>query len=38
VYTADGSMSVHYEADVLVTAQGPVNLTQGLFNLPEIVG
>jgi methionyl aminopeptidase len=38
VFTADGSMSVHYEADVLVTAAGPVNLTEGLFALPEIVG
>jgi methionyl aminopeptidase len=38
VMTADGSMSVHYEADVLVTASGPVNLTQGLFELPDIVG
>ena len=38
VFTADGSMSVHYEADVLVTAEGPVNLTEGLFKLPEIVG
>ncbi|MCX5652191.1 MAG: M24 family metallopeptidase, partial [Planctomycetota bacterium] len=38
VFTADGSMSVHYEADVLVTEKGPVNLTEGLFALPEIVG
>jgi len=38
VFTADGSMSVHYEADVLVTEEGPVNLTEGLFKLPEIVG
>ncbi len=38
VFTADGSMSVHYEADVLVTEDGPINLTQGLFDLPEIVG
>jgi len=38
VFTADNSMSVHNEADVLVTAGGPVNLTEGLFKLPEIVG
>ncbi len=38
LYTADGSMSVHYEADVLIMADGPVNLTEGLFELPEIVG
>ncbi len=38
IYTADGSLSVHYEADVLVTADGPRNLTAGLFDLPEIVG
>lgn len=36
--TADGSLSVHYEADVLVTADGPVNLTAGLFELPEVIG
>jgi hypothetical protein len=29
---------VHHEADVLVTAGGPVNLTAGLFDLPDIVG
>ena len=38
IWTADGSLSVHYEADVLVTEKGPVNLTEGLFALPEIVG
>ncbi|MDA1007855.1 MAG: methionyl aminopeptidase [Planctomycetota bacterium] len=36
--TSDGSMSVHYEADVLITQSGPVNLTADLFKLPEIVG
>ncbi|MDA0802462.1 MAG: type I methionyl aminopeptidase [Planctomycetota bacterium] len=36
--TADGSMSVHYEANVLITPGGPINLTQGLFELPEILG
>ncbi|MBX3354463.1 MAG: type I methionyl aminopeptidase [Phycisphaeraceae bacterium] len=38
IRTADGSLSVHYEADVLITADGPRNLTQGLFNLPDVVG
>ena len=38
IYTADSSLSVHYEADVLVTNNGPKNLTEGLFELPEIVG
>ncbi|MHC5026687.1 MAG: type I methionyl aminopeptidase [Planctomycetota bacterium] len=37
IYTADGSLSVHYEADVLITAEGPRNLTMGLFELPEVV-
>ncbi|MSQ90647.1 MAG: type I methionyl aminopeptidase [Phycisphaerales bacterium] len=38
IYTADGSRSVHYEADVLITEGGPVNLTQALFALPDLVG
>ncbi|MEM1072021.1 MAG: M24 family metallopeptidase [Planctomycetota bacterium] len=38
VFTADGSLSVHYEHDVLVTAEGPRVLTEGLDALPEIVG
>ena len=38
VFTADGSMSVHYEADVLIAESGPVNLTAGLFDLPDVVG
>ncbi len=38
IYTADGSLSVHYEADVLITPEGPRNLTAGLFSLPVIVG
>jgi hypothetical protein len=31
-------MSVHYEADVLIGANGPIDLTDGLQDLPEIVG
>lgn len=38
IRTADGSLSVHYEADVLVTPQGPRNLTAELFDLPDVVG
>ena len=38
IFTADGSRSVHHEADVLITANGPVNLTAGLFDLPDVVG
>jgi len=38
IRTADGSLSVHYEADVLVTNEGPRNLTAALFELPEVVG
>lgn len=38
IYTADGSLSVHYEADVLITTDGPDNLTRELFNLPDVVG
>lgn len=38
IFTADGSLSVHYEADVLITEDGPVNLTEDLFRLPDVVG
>ena len=38
IYTADRSLSVHYEADILITEEGPSNLTAGLFDLPAIVG
>lgn len=38
IRTADGSLSVHYEHDVLVTEQGPRVLTAGLEELPMIVG
>jgi methionyl aminopeptidase len=38
VYTADGSMSVHYEHDVLVTENGPEVLTEGLDDLPDEIG
>ncbi|MHC4768265.1 MAG: M24 family metallopeptidase, partial [Planctomycetota bacterium] len=38
IYTADGSLSVHYEADVLVTEDGPMDLTEGMDQLPDVVG
>ncbi|MEO0513419.1 MAG: type I methionyl aminopeptidase [Planctomycetota bacterium] len=38
IYTDDGSLSVHYEHDVLVTADGPRVLTAGLEELPDVVG
>ena len=38
IYTADGSLAVHYEADVLITEEGPRDLTEGLQDLPDIVG
>ena len=34
---ADGSQSVHYEADVLITEDGPRNLTAGLERLPDVI-
>ena len=37
VLTRDGSLSVHYEADVLITADGHENLTAGMWNLPDVV-
>ena len=37
IWTADRSLAVHYEADVLVTEQGPRNLTAGLFELPDVI-
>ncbi len=38
IYTADGSLSVHYEANILVTDNGPRDLTKGMKNLPDVVG
>lgn len=38
VFTADGSLSVHYEHDVLITEDGPDILTARLHDLPAIVG
>ena len=38
VFSADGSLTVHYEHDVLITDKGPRILTEGLVSLPDIVG
>ncbi len=38
IFTADGSLSVHYEADILITEEGPRNLTDGMDDLPDVVG
>lgn len=37
MHTADGSQSVHYEADVLVTAEGPRVLTAGLEDVNDVI-
>lgn len=38
IWTADGSLSVHYEADVMVTPDGCEDFTAGLNELPDVVG
>lgn len=37
IHTADGSMAVHYEHDVLITDNGPRILTAGLDDVPDVV-
>ncbi|MEM7754399.1 MAG: type I methionyl aminopeptidase [Planctomycetota bacterium] len=37
IYTADGSMSVHYEHDVLITENGPRVLTEGLEEVRDVI-
>jgi methionyl aminopeptidase len=37
IFTADGSLSVHYEHDVLMTESGPEILTQGMEELKDVV-
>ena len=37
VYTADNSMSVHYEHDVLITEDGPRVLTEGLDEIKDVI-
>lgn len=34
---SDGSQSVHYEHDVLITEDGPEILTEGLDDLPDVI-
>jgi methionyl aminopeptidase len=38
IYPADHSMSVHYESDILIGESGPIDLTEGLHDLPYLVG
>lgn len=38
VYTGDGSIAAHFEHDVLVTSAGPRVLSEGLDELPLVVG
>lgn len=38
IHSEDGSLSVHYEADVIITEHGRDVLTETMFDLPDIVG
>ncbi|MGP1347541.1 MAG: M24 family metallopeptidase [Phycisphaerales bacterium] len=38
IHTADGSNAVHYEADIIITDNGPENCTAAMWDLPDIVG
>ena len=38
IRSVDGSLTVHYEADVLITDDGPDILTASMFELPDLVG
>lgn len=38
IFTKDGSLSVHYEHDVLITEQGPEVLTEGLEEIKDVIG
>lgn len=37
VRTRDGSVTVHYEHDVLITESGPRVLTEGMDDLPDVI-
>ncbi len=37
VFTADHSLSVHYEHDILITEDGPRVLTEGLENIKDVI-
>ncbi len=38
VYSKDGAMTAHHEHDVLVTENGPRVLSEGMDDLPDLVG
>ncbi|MGD9690524.1 MAG: M24 family metallopeptidase [Phycisphaerales bacterium] len=38
VSTADGSLAAHYEHDVLITEQGPRVMSEGMEQLPDVIG
>lgn len=38
IFTADGSLASHHEHDVLITEHGPRVLTEGLDDLPDVIG
>ncbi len=38
IYTGDGSLSCHYEHNILVLENSVINLTEKLHELPDIVG
>ena len=38
IFSADHSMTVHYEADVLIGEDGPIDMTSELHQLPTFVG
>lgn len=38
IFTADGSVAVHYEHDVLITEDGPRILTEGMEDIKDVVG
>jgi len=37
IYTGDGSLSVHYEHDVVITDNGPLVLTAGLERIKDVI-
>lgn len=38
VYSQDGSLTAHYEHDILITTDGPRVMTEGMDQLPDLVG
>ena len=37
MFAADGSQTVHYEHDILITADGPRVLTEGLDEVEDVI-